>query len=441
MIKRTISFLNGATTENILARGSIISFFLQGTGAGLVLLTDIFAARILGVSQFGIYSMVTAWIYILGLIGTLGFNHALLKYVPSYLAHADWGHFRGIIRRSNLWVGTISLTLAGCGILTLLTLKECCMNSALFFAFIVAFIGIPFQALSSLRQATLRGLEKIAHALIPEFILRPILFIILLGTLSFIGPKSPDATHAVSLNLIAVITAFIAGAYWQHKHLPPNLRNNDPIYIDREWWLTALPLLLIVGLSLISFRIDIIMLGLLSNVEHVAVYSAASRIADVIVFGLVAANAVVVPMISRLHSTGRHEDLQKLVRLASKNILLFTIPLTATILIFGKEILNLFGPEFSTGYSALVILILGQLFSVFAGPVGYLMMMTGHQRSAAKIASISAITNLVLNVIFIPMFGMIGAAISTAISLALLNMLLLKFVRKELSIEPTIFVR
>lgn len=438
MIKKTLHFLGGAQVENILAKGSLLAFIIQGAGAALLLSTEILAARLLGVSQFGIFSMATAWIYVLGLVGTLGFNHALLKFVPTYLAHQEWGALRGIVRRSNLWVLIAASLIMLAGYLVLLILRDSGVDRAIITAFAVALIVIPLQVLSSLRQAVLRSLHKIAYALIPEFILRPVLFVFLLAATAYLLPASLNATTAFTLSLAAVIAAFMVGAFWQHKFLPPEIRSHSPIYRDREWLLTALPMLMIVGLNLISSRIDIILLGMLSEVKYVGIYSAASRIADVIVFGLVSANAVVAPMIARLHSTHRHEELKKMVSLATKGIFLFTVPVALLILLFGREILGFFGQDFQEGYHVLVILVCGQLVNALAGPVGFLMTMTGHQAKAVKIVAFSAVLNLVLNVLLIPILGMIGAAISTAISTATWNILMLRFVRTELFINTSV---
>ncbi len=438
VIKRSLRFLGGTQVEHILAKGSLLAFLIQGSGAALLLLTEIVAARLLGVTQFGIYTMATAWIYILGMLGTLGFNHALLKFVPTYLAHHEWGALRGIVRRSNLWVALASLLFVIIGYLILLILRDAGIRNAVIATFAVALIVLPFQVLSSLRQAVLRSLNKIAYALMPEFILRPLLFMLLLAATAYLVPQSLSAMTAFLLVLVAAIAAFAVGAIWQHKYLPCETRSHPPIYRDREWLLTALPLLLIVGLNLISSRIDVIMLGMLSEIEHVGIYSAASRVADVVVFGLVSANAVVAPMIARLHSTGRQEELQRMVYLAAKGICLLTLPIALILLIFGHQILGLFGQGFSAGYPVLVILVCGQLVNALAGPVGYLMTMTGHQVKAARMVGISAMLNLALNGLLIPVWGMIGAAIATAISTVTWNILMLRFVHTELSIRSSV---
>lgn len=422
--------------SKVLARATVLSFIIQGSGAVMLLFVEILLARLLGVNQFGIYATVSAWVYLLGLVGTLGLNQLLLRFVPAYLARDDLGSLKGVIKRANLWAGLASVLIFFLGATVLLVLK---IDDALFLPFVLALTSIPFLVLSSLRQAVLRGLGKFMHALLPEFILRPLIFIIFLGCYVFFSWQYLTAIKALVLSLFSTCIAFVVGAFWQHKYLPAQVKNSVAVYHDREWYAVAMSMLLIVGLNLISVRIDVVMLGMISGVSDVGVYSAASRIADVIVFGLVSANTVVVPMIASHYSSGRHVEMQSMVKLAARGILLFTAPLAFLILIFGREILGLFGSAFSVGYYALAILVVGQFASVLSGPVGSIMMMTGHQKSAAKMAGISAVINLSLNVILIPPFGMMGAATSTAISLMALNFLMLNFVRKTLLLEPTVF--
>lgn len=440
MIKKLSALLGGTGEENLLAKGSFHAFLIQGCGAALLLLTEAIAARLLGITQFGIYAMVSAWIFVLALIASLGFNQALLRFVPTYLAHEDWGGLRGIVRRANLWVITAAVVLGIGGSLLLLSLQKCCVDPAILPAFFIAFMIVPVLALSSLRQAVLRSLGSIAQALAPEWLLRPLIFIALLAGAAATLPSPLQASTALSFNLAATIAAFAMGAFWQHRAISPHLRGYAPVYRDREWLSVAAPFLLIIGLSMISSRIDVIMLGMLSEIENVGIYSAASRVADVVVFGLVSANAIAAPMIARLHATGRHEELQRIVRLAAKGIFLLTLPIALILLIFGHQILGLFGQEFADGYPVLVILVCGQLVNALAGPVSYLMTMTGHQNHAARIVSISALMNLALNILLIPLWGMLGAAVANALSTATWNILMLRFVKKELSIQSSAII-
>ena len=109
------------------------------------------------------------------------------------------------------------------------------------------------------------------------------------------------------------------------------------------------------------------------------------------------------------------------------------------LMIFGKPILGLFGEEFKNGYLSLLILIVGQLVNALSGSVGYIMVMTGKQKQASIVFAISAALNIIMNLIFIPIFGIAGAAAVTAASLILWNVTLVFYIRNRLDLNSTIF--
>ena len=73
------------------------------------------------------------------------------------------------------------------------------------------------------------------------------------------------------------------------------------------------------------------------------------------------------------------------------------------------------------------------------GSVGIILNMTGHERYAASGAAVGALSNIFLNVLLIPRFGISGAATATAISLAVWNLLLVWWVYKHVGILSTAF--
>ncbi|MEO0985183.1 MAG: polysaccharide biosynthesis C-terminal domain-containing protein [Cyanobacteria bacterium J06639_14] len=105
---------------------------------------------------------------------------------------------------------------------------------------------------------------------------------------------------------------------------------------------------------------------------------------------------------------------------------------------FAQPVLQLFGPEFIAAKGSLIVLILGQLVNVGAGSVGYLMTMTGYQNQSALVMVVSALANVILNLMGIHFFGIIGAAIATALSMAMWNIWLYSLVVQKLGVRPSI---
>ena len=93
------------------------------------------------------------------------------------------------------------------------------------------------------------------------------------------------------------------------------------------------------------------------------------------------------------------------------------------------------------GFIPLVILTLGQLANASFGSVGALLNMTGHEKDAMKGMMYSLGVNFVLAFLLIPIYGMVGAATSTAVSLMVWNMILRYYVKKRLNIESIGFIQ
>jgi O-antigen/teichoic acid export membrane protein len=79
------------------------------------------------------------------------------------------------------------------------------------------------------------------------------------------------------------------------------------------------------------------------------------------------------------------------------------------------------GPEFRVAATTLRLLALGQMINAIVGPAGHFIAMTGRPKLNLVNAVALALANVVLNIIMIPRWGIEGAGLATAISLAAIN--------------------
>jgi len=109
------------------------------------------------------------------------------------------------------------------------------------------------------------------------------------------------------------------------------------------------------------------------------------------------------------------------------------LPIGLAVGFFAKEIITMiFGEGFVYSVLPLQILIVGTVINGATGrPIGGTLAATGRPDLHPRVATSAAITNIIFNLILIPYFGIIGAAIATAISLTvqvLLNLFLVTIV-------------
>jgi O-antigen/teichoic acid export membrane protein len=240
-------------------------------------------------------------------------------------------------------------------------------------------------------------------------------------------------------NFTAVVGVLFIGIVLLRKALPKSASEAKPAYAQRQWLKVSLPLLLIDGMQILLKRTDIIMIGAILGSNDAGIYSAASQISNFVVFALLAINATLAPMISELYHTGRGRELQRIIMLASRVIFVFTLVVSIILAVSGEFMLSLFGQDFTIAFVPLLILLTGQVVNSLAGSVGLIMTMTSHQNPAGAIIVVSTAANITLNALLIPLFGLAGAAISTAFTMALWNIAMLTFVRRKIGINSTIF--
>jgi O-antigen/teichoic acid export membrane protein len=243
---------------------------------------------------------------------------------------------------------------------------------------------ILLVALSNLRGAALRGLQHIFEGLLPEQMLLPGFFILLLGGTILFARSSLSPALAMALQVAAAALAFFFGAILLWRATPVLVRDAVPVYQNRRWFLSTLPLAFVDGMSILNNQIGIVILGMFAQPADVGLFRVAFQISGLTSVGLVAINMVVAPQFAQMYANGDTKQLQHLATTSARMVLMLTLPLALFFLLAGKPTLNIFfGTEYGPAYVPLVIMIIGQLVNSATGSVGYLLNMSGHERDTA----------------------------------------------------------
>lgn len=417
-------------------RGSVYSVVLKLFFTAASLGTTIILARVLGPEGYGVYAYALALITMISIPTQFGLPTLLIRNVAAYHVKEQWGLMRGLLYRANQWVILISIILMFVAAVVILARADLFISEHLA-TFTWALVLLPLIALGNLRGAALRGLRRVVEGQLPEQLLRPgLLLIFLLVALVFLDEVFIiTPSRAMALNALAAFIAFVVGTWLLFKGFPVQARTAVPEYETRAWMRSVLPLSFLAGMQVVNQQTGILVLGLFATVEDVGIYRVALQGATLVAFSLNAVNMVLGPYISRLYATGEHERLQYIVTYSARAILFLTLPVVAVFILFGSYILEtVFGPEYSEGYMALVILCLGQLVNAGMGSVVLLLNMTGYERDTAMGFAIAAIVAVVLSIILIPFYGIEGAAAATAVSLMVWNVLLFRRAYQRLGI-------
>jgi len=418
-----------------LLRGAGGTLALKVAEAGATFLLNVILARLLGAAGLGVYAFALAWANLLIIPALLGSENLSVRFIAAYEARGALDLVHGFMRWAFRTVGLVAIvvSVAAAGIAWLLSPRV----DARLVAFWLAMAFVPVMALARLSQAMVRGFRRIAAGFLPELAVLPAATFLLIGLVLLLPGVSMTSTVAVGIQLAAGVIALAAGLLLLARTTPAALLRRAPAYETRAWFTAALPLLFIGGTQVVNRQTDVIMLGLLVGDAAAGTYVVAARSAALIGFVLFSANAAMAPMISRVYHSGDMGRLQRIATLSARLTMLFSVPVAIGFIVFGDWFLRLFGAEFAVARPALTILSIGQFINASMGSVALLLTMTGHERLAARGFGIAAVANVSLNAALIPAFGATGAAIATATSLLVWNMVLAVYVYRRLGLHST----
>ena len=422
--------------RGVVTRGALGAFAVNLGGVGLAFGLHVLLSRVMGTAGYGTYVYAITWVAVFALFANLGQINLLIRFLPALEVEQGWPRIKGLLRQSTRLTLAASLVLGGLAAGGVL-LFGAGLDSALRAALWLGCLLLPVLALTQLRQAALRGFKRASYAEIPERIVRPLLMVAAIAVAAFALGRRLDAADIMIVHLATLAIALMIAHTWLVRALPQPVRDVAPAYETKVWLRASLPLVLLSAMHLLLSQIDILMVGSLMGAGEAGVYAAAARVAGFVLFGLIAINAIVAPMISQLHVSGRMAALQSMLTLTARANLAFTLTAGLAIVAVGEWVLWLFGPDFVSGYPALLICTAGYLVSALAGSVASLMIMTGHERAAARIMALSVAANIALNVALIPLWGLAGAATATAFATAMWNLLMLAHTRRELNIDAS----
>ena len=113
------------------------------------------------------------------------------------------------------------------------------------------------------------------------------------------------------------------------------------------------------------------------------------------------------------------------------------LPVAGAILVFGPQILGLFGPGFDSAAGwVLALLLLGQLAEALTGPADYILTSTGFHRSASITWTVSALAYVATTALFAALWGITGAAVAFALTTVCMRLALGVLVYQRLRIRP-----
>ena len=403
-----------------IAKEASISFGGMGIGSLFRYLFSIMMARWLGPQMLGIYSLGNAITRIGEIFGIMGLDNGVLRYVSREKEKND--KVNNSIY-SSIKMGFISSLLIGlliyfCSDWIVLTL----LNEDKFLSTVIKVyaLTLPFTVTTLIASFATQGFKILKYKVFVNQIINPFtLLLTMILSYLFFGPNIAILAPTV----VSAVIGFFLILYYLKNFVDISINKVFNAKFDNEILKFSLPLMFVSAIGIIMHWTDIIMLGVLDNAYSVGLYHPVERTAGLIRMILFAFASIFAPLFSQYFHEKNQTKMLEVFQLSTKWILLTSLPLFIFLILFSNTILMLFGSEFGNNALALPILTVGIMIQAVFGLGSPSLTMSGFQKYNLINALVALFTNIFLNIMLIPQFGIAGAAMGTTIALFLISLL------------------
>ncbi len=395
--------------SSLLLAGRIMSSFI-----GYV--TQILIIRYLAKSDYGAFAYALSMVAVLQAAVQLGMDRGLSRYVPIFDENKDTGSMLG----SMTFVGGLTAAL---GVLVVVgfwgarsfiagTLIE---DPAAVAMLAILIVLVPVDALDNLMVTVLAAFRKTGAIFLRRHVVAPLLkltaVVLLIQTNSTVEFLAVGYTLAGVLGLLifgSVLFRYLAGRRREH----PRQGMKFPI---RDLATFSLPLLSTDLVFMAINASDAALLEWFGSVSDVAALRAVQPTAKLTQLVLTSFGILYIPFVARLYARGHHADVSRRYWQTANWIMILTLPVLVMCLLFNQEFTTrLLGEDYADSAILLGVLAGGYYINAMFGFNGMTLNVYRKIGFLVGINGIALATNIGLNVILIPLYGPLGAAVGTA---------------------------
>lgn len=406
-------------------------------GIGGALLTSILVVRYLGPTEFGTYRLALSLVWVLEIVSVLAFPNAATKFVAEVSGRFGPSRTGAVIAFFG-WRATVTCAI---GLLLLLAtrhhLAEFYRSEALASLVIPAALavlpglwyGILAAGLQGLQQFRALGTVAFAQAVVT---LAGTLIVLALG-----GGAWELFVLAIAVNGLGVALAARAGGSELRPRSPGEL---EPALRARMWRYGLTLGALGIPAALLSERLEVFFLGRFWAPADVAFYSLAAGLAlHARRLGPSALGEVLFPVIAHLEGRRDAWGVANAYVHSTRYLVMAGWPVALGGALLAEPLIRLlFGAAYAPAVPAMVILVVGAGIVAMGHPA--VAVIYSQERNAFLIVSSVAIValNIVLDLVLIPPWGAVGAAVANAVVQAVLLAVHTLWVSRWLGVRPPV---
>ena len=385
---------------------------------GMRLVLAVLLARLLGASDYGLYTIALSVVAVASALSVFGLDAAMIRFVAIAVARGDEARARGTAQVGIAIPAFLSCLVAtGVAIAAEPLAVSVIGEPDLAPVLRVGAVLVPAMVANSLLTATLQGVRHIGQAVVAEQFVQPVLRAAILVVFAVVGLT---AELAVVATLVSTVGVGLLMAWYVHRSLTWTGSAARP---TKEIVRFSLPVYFSNIVNTFGGNLQTLLLGGLSSVASAGVFAVANQLQLIGSLFHMAIVRSTMPAFAELHDAGERRRLEDLYQTTSKWTFSLNLPFFLVSLGFAPALMLVFGPEFTSGADALVVLAAGTLVSSATGTSGAMLDMTGHTAMKLVNSTLSVGLAIVLNLALIPSYGVLGAAIASAAGVTAVNVL------------------
>lgn len=410
-------------------RGAATALVFTFLAAIIAYLTRIVLARQLQPADYGLFYAVFTFIIFFLFFRDLGLGQALVKYLAEFKALQRYDKMKtAFFSVFSIQLGS-SLIFAAAFFLLANPLAEHYFRDPQASSILkILIFYVLLSLLFIITKQVFQGFQDIFLYSSVEFSKNVVVFIlIVLFSKLNLGVFAP----VLAFVLVGPILFFIylpflikKCSFIFRREAASQLGKSEKVEISKRLILFGIPVILTdVGGQVVSY-LDTILLTYFVSLEQVGIYNVVLPSALLFSFFSKAIGAVLFPLSSELSGKKDMARLSQGIALLHRYIFLLATPVFLTAIYYSQFfVTTLFGEKYASGYLALQILLVGVLFYLVASVNNNLIAGIGKPKTVTSIILGAALFNALFNVVFIPRFGIEGAAVVTAGSYLLMFLL------------------
>lgn len=421
---------NNGLISIIKGAGVILSGKVLARGLGFI--GQILIIRSLSPAQFGEISLAFTVATMASTLLLLGIPEGITRLISANEEQAAEYITGGLLLSSLAGiVGAIIIYLLRQKIAFLMD-KPVLMN--LVGVFLIYVIVRPF-ANSSI--GVLRGFQMYKPIILSQKLLPKIISITLFLGASIIGFEywgaiiywagAPLFVSLFSSYYIYKKTSFSSIEYDEIKNCTKNL-------VLFSW-----PLALQTGFVLLMSHLDILMIGYFSSSSDVGLYRSVQPLAVIALLLLTSIVFVYLPVATQYYTKNNFKALKIIYSISTKWVVHFSLPVIVILVFFSDDVITIFyGTSYTPAALPLSVLAISAFLRIFVGPNGATIKAINKTRVDLFSSILGVFINGTLNILLIPRYGIIGAAIATTLGFLSFNSAELIVIYIETGINPII---